>query len=189
MKTDPEPTPEEQEIAREVAEAEIQSWLAGNRHVIGCHVLAAIAKAKSKQEPKAVVGNHDCEYDSEKEDSMCKHCGLTSGEAVRYFERRFREQEPKALEGKEPPSDHVGSVLQKKTQSASAAIYEFEQSLVGALKLVRLAHSSVSRTFEGDGGDAHPSLGLMEISQRALRQADDAARYARHALSAVVPRS
>lgn len=87
-----------------------------------------------------------------------------------------------------PASTQANVATQKKYSSASAAIYDFEQSLVDAIKLVRLAHSSVSRTFEGDGGSAHPSLGLMEISQRALNQANDAARYARHALSAVVPR-
>lgn len=86
-----------------------------------------------------------------------------------------------------PASTQATAATQKKYSSASAAIYDFEQSLVDALKLVRLAHSNVSRTFEGDGGGAHPSLGLMEISQRALNQANDAARYARHALSAVVP--
>lgn len=75
---------------------------------------------------------------------------------------------------------------QSKTKSASAAIYEFEQSLKSARKLILIAHSTVMRTFAEDGGGAHPSLALMEISMRAFHQSDDAARYARHALSAIV---
>jgi hypothetical protein len=31
-------------------------------------------------------------------------------------------------------------------------------------------------------GESHPALGLMEVSVRALSQANDAARYARHAI-------
>lgn len=109
---------------------------------------------------------------------------LTKAKAVREEKEQTQELGNEALIA--PKAETPTG--QKKTHSAAAAIHEFEQSLVDALKLVRLAHSSVSRTFEGDGGGAHPSLGLMEISQRALHQADDAARYARHALSAVVPR-
>lgn len=77
---------------------------------------------------------------------------------------------------------------QEKTRIASDAINALEHSLEDALKLVRYARSAVSRTFEGDGGGAHPSLALMEISLRALNQANDAARYARHALVATMER-
>jgi hypothetical protein len=48
-----------------------------------------VAKQPSEQ-PK--IGDHDCEYDSENEDARCKHCGLTSGEAIKYFESRTRSE-------------------------------------------------------------------------------------------------
>lgn len=70
--------------------------------------------------------------------------------------------------------------------TCSADIARLEKSLVAALKLADLAYHAAMR-YSGDGGHAHPSLALMEISLRSLRQSNDAARYARHALSCVAP--
>jgi hypothetical protein len=52
-----------------------------------CDQLPAACKCEKPQ-----AGDHDCEYDNESEDSRCKHCGLTSGEAVKYFESKVSEQ-------------------------------------------------------------------------------------------------
>jgi DNA-binding helix-hairpin-helix protein with protein kinase domain len=43
------------------------------------------------ERPKA--GDHNCEYPNDHEVSRCKHCGLTSREAIRYFEQ-LRPQPP-----------------------------------------------------------------------------------------------
>jgi len=65
-------------------------------------------------------------------------------------------------------------------KSASSDIYRLEQVLESAIKLAEIARSSVGRTLSD--GPSHPSLALMDLSVRALRQANDAARWSRHAL-------
>lgn len=54
------------------------------------------------EKPVAVVGNHDCEYESEKEDEMCKHCGLTSREAFQYPERNLLPAPPVSEDSSSP---------------------------------------------------------------------------------------
>lgn len=67
----------------------------------------------------------------------------------------------------------------------SQDIYEAETALKHAQELIRRAHNSTMRHFSD--GPAHPSIALMELSVRAVGQANDAARYARQALSAAMP--
>ena len=67
-------------------------------------------------------------------------------------------------------------------------IERLEAALKPVLDIARAAHQSSMRASEALGernetGAAHACLGLMEVSWRALNQANDAARYSRHALS------
>lgn len=71
---------------------------------------------------------------------------------------------------------------------ANQDIARLEEALKPVLKLASIAHSSAMRASERIGeinetGAAHACLALMEISMRALNQANDAARYSRHTLT------
>lgn len=73
------------------------------------------------------------------------------------------------------------------TQFAIQQIVQLEEALKPALRLAKGAHLATMRASERIGeqhhtGAAHSCLALMEVSVRALNQANDAARYSRHSL-------
>lgn len=79
------------------------------------------------------------------------------------------------------------SELGSSVEIAIRDIARLEEALKPVLNLARLTHSSVMRASERIGvvnetGASHACLGLMEISLRALNQANDAARYSRHSM-------
>lgn len=85
----------------------------------------------------------------------------------------------------EPPVE--GAARGSAVEMAIRDIARLEEALKPVLKLAELTHSSVMRASERIGvinetGAAHACLGLMEVSVRALRQANDAARYSRHSM-------
>lgn len=71
--------------------------------------------------------------------------------------------------------------------SLTEDIASLEAAINQVIKQARLVHNRTMREQE----DIHPSspLALMELSVRSLSQADDAARYARHALGGPLPGS
>jgi hypothetical protein len=71
--------------------------------------------------------------------------------------------------------------------TATEEIAELEADIKTTLTKARAAHNRVMREQE----DVHPSsaIALMELSVRSLAQADDAARFARHALGGPLPGS
>ncbi len=64
-------------------------------------------------------------------------------------------------------------------------IRNLEKVLESALEQARLVRSAVARQF--DGAPSHPSIALIDLSVRAVSQANDAARWARHHLNVAVP--
>lgn len=71
---------------------------------------------------------------------------------------------------------------------ARREIVRLETMLEPALEQARRAHRAAMGASEALGidsetGASHACLGLMEVSVRALSQANDAARYSRHAMT------
>lgn len=64
-------------------------------------------------------------------------------------------------------------------------IVELEEAIKTLKEKARLVHHRMMREFPD--GEAKPFLGLMELAIRSIAQANDAARYSRHALSTEPP--